>query len=142
MNAQPMEMPDGVAVCPWCGEVPDVTNDAHFGVDDAGKWGWLQCCANGPEIRAGYRPLDEWRDDAIKAWNERKQTAPSPASVAMPVPDIPFDVKAAIEDVWGFAYAGASIDELEQAASFLVSWVHHVQMKRLAERQPAQESSP
>lgn len=61
--------------CPWCGRIPDVNNDDHFSTDAGGKWGWLQCCGNGPEVRAGYRPLAEWRDAAIAAWNERRAAA-------------------------------------------------------------------
>lgn len=59
--------------CPWCGKVPDTSNPNSFWLDDAtgGKWGAVQCCCIGPDIRTGYSPLVEWRDEAIDAWNER-----------------------------------------------------------------------
>lgn len=67
--------------CPWCGLVPDVSNPATFQHETGSRWASLVCCVIGPEIRAGiYTPLEEWKDEAIAAWNER---APNPEVVAL-----------------------------------------------------------
>ena len=58
--------------CPWCGLVPDVDKPTTFQHEIGSRWASLVCCVVGPEIRAGiYTPLDEWKDEAIAAWNER-----------------------------------------------------------------------
>lgn len=59
--------------CPWCGKVPDVNDPRTFWVDDSvgGKWGAVQCCGIGPDVRTGYGPVAEWREEAIAAWNHR-----------------------------------------------------------------------
>ncbi len=57
--------------CPFCGETPDYDDPHTFDCDQGTKWGFVQCCCRGPDVRTGYGPLEEWRDDAIKAWNER-----------------------------------------------------------------------
>lgn len=58
--------------CPWCGLVPDVSNPATFQHETGSRWASLVCCVIGPEIRAGfYTPLEEWKNEAIAAWNER-----------------------------------------------------------------------
>lgn len=59
--------------CPWCGRIPQ-DEPASF-VDTQGtKWGALicgNCSATGPEVRTGYRPLDQWKEKAIEEWNNR-----------------------------------------------------------------------
>jgi Lar family restriction alleviation protein len=57
--------------CPFCGTTPDVNNPATFQSDGGSKWGFVVCCCHGPEIRTNYRPVEEWRDKAISAWNKR-----------------------------------------------------------------------
>lgn len=57
--------------CPWCGGKPDVTNNASFVLTDGVKWGALQCCGTGPEVRTGYQDVPHWKDEAIAAWNRR-----------------------------------------------------------------------
>lgn len=58
--------------CPFCGLVPDVDNPATFRHETGDRWASVVCCVVGPEIRAGiYTPLEEWKDEAIEAWNER-----------------------------------------------------------------------
>ena len=60
--------------CPWCGRTPDADDPATFATyHTGGKWGAVQCCAIGPEIRTGYRPLAEWKDAAIAAWDDRAE---------------------------------------------------------------------
>lgn len=51
------------------------------------------------------------------------------AKAQQPAPIIPHDVLSAIGDVWGFAYASASIEELEQAASRLLDWLHELKQQ-------------
>lgn len=68
-------------ICPWCGKVPDVDNPKVFQHETGSRWASLVCCVIGPEIRAGiYTPLEEWKDEAIAAWNER---APDPEKAEM-----------------------------------------------------------
>ena len=57
--------------CPFCGETPDALNEATFQSDQGTKWGFVVCCCNGPEVRTGYCPVEEWKQDAIDAWNTR-----------------------------------------------------------------------
>jgi hypothetical protein len=64
--------------CPFCGEVP-----TGFDTISNGKWGFVQCCISGPEVRASYAPLEEWRERAIAEWNDRKAPAPSAEPVAV-----------------------------------------------------------
>lgn len=64
--------------CPWCGAVPDVTNDAAFQLTDGSKYGALHCCGTGPEVRTGYESLSGWKQDAIDAWNDRAILAAQP----------------------------------------------------------------
>jgi len=74
-----------VLPCPWCGKVPDLNDTRTFRETEGPKWGALVCCCIGPEVRTGYRPVDEWRDAAITAWNDRVQAdapAPLPAGAA------------------------------------------------------------
>jgi Lar family restriction alleviation protein len=54
--------------CPFCGETPTVFNtDHHMG----GKWGFVSCCCDGPQVRTGYQSEEHWRAEAIAAWNIR-----------------------------------------------------------------------
>lgn len=65
-------MSDELKPCPFCGEVPDVNNPATFHREVGDRWARVVCCIEGPEIRSGfYTPLEEWKDEAIAAWNER-----------------------------------------------------------------------
>lgn len=65
-------MSDELLPCPFCGLVPDVNNPATFRHETGDRWASVVCCIVGPEIRAGiYTPLEEWKDEAIAAWNER-----------------------------------------------------------------------
>ena len=61
--------------CPFCGEVPDVNDPYTFQADQGDKWGHIVCCCNGPEVRTGYGPLEEWKADAIREWNTRSLPA-------------------------------------------------------------------
>lgn len=54
--------------CPFCGHKPAIEFLHHT---DGEKWGAVCCCCNGPEVRTGYGPVEEWRDAAIKEWNTR-----------------------------------------------------------------------
>ena len=60
------------APCPWCGEVPDVSNNASFRLTDGVKYGALQCCVVGPEVRTDYKDVPHWKAKAIAAWNDRR----------------------------------------------------------------------
>jgi hypothetical protein len=57
--------------CPFCGAVPDSDNNGTFDTICAGKWGFVVCCCQGPEVRTNYHELEHWKQDAIDAWNER-----------------------------------------------------------------------
>ena len=57
--------------CPFCGQTPDINDDAHFKVTQGGKWGSLVCCCEGPEVRTGYQELSHWKAAAIEEWNTR-----------------------------------------------------------------------
>lgn len=58
--------------CPFCGETPDVDDPRTFSnVGGGSKWARVQCCIGGPEVRTSYLGVEHWRDDAIRAWNER-----------------------------------------------------------------------
>lgn len=59
-----------VKPCPWCGEVPAIKEGA-FVYTDGCEWGALACCGTGPEVRTNYLPVDDWKDAAIAAWNDR-----------------------------------------------------------------------
>jgi hypothetical protein len=69
--------------CPFCGETPDASGNYTFVETDGPKWGAVRCCGTGPEVRTGYGPVDEWRDDAIAAWNERKAPPSTEAARAL-----------------------------------------------------------
>lgn len=60
--------------CPFCGAIPDVDNPNTFQETDGPKWGAVVCCGTGPEVRTGYGPVEDWRDDAIDEWNKRADT--------------------------------------------------------------------
>ena len=59
--------------CPFCGENINYNDPANFRETDGSKWGAVVCgCgAIGPDVRTGYQEYQAWRDNAIKAWNER-----------------------------------------------------------------------
>ncbi|WAJ27589.1 Lar family restriction alleviation protein [Antarcticirhabdus aurantiaca] len=84
LSTSPVSMQDnaeGVKLlpCPFCGTTPDINNPATFQSSQGTKWGAVVCCCTGPEVRTGYDPVEEWRDDAIEAWNTR---------VSSPVPSV------------------------------------------------------
>lgn len=65
-------MSEPLKPCPFCGTVPDVNNPATFRHETGDRWAAVVCCIVGPEIRAGfYTPIEEWKDEAIAAWNKR-----------------------------------------------------------------------
>lgn len=80
--------------CPFCGRVPDASNPATFWMDETTKWGAVECCCVGPEIRTGYEPLEKWRDEAIAEWNKRA-TPPATGQDAT-VGSVPSDVRNTI----------------------------------------------
>jgi hypothetical protein len=57
--------------CPFCGQTPDVSSPAAFSTGDQFKYGWVQCCISGPEVRTEYKDIEHWKADAITAWNDR-----------------------------------------------------------------------
>lgn len=57
--------------CPFCGQTPDINGLHTFQSSQGTKWGSVVCCCTGPEVRTGYGHVDEWRQDAIDAWNTR-----------------------------------------------------------------------
>lgn len=67
--------------CPFCGETPDIESELTFQSNQGTKWGFVVCCCQGPEVRTGYGPLEDWREDAIEEWNTR---APDPVVVHTP----------------------------------------------------------
>lgn len=81
-------MSDTIKPCPWCGKTPDINDSFSFWRDGGGKWGSVQCCCIGPDVRTGYGPLEEWKDEAIAAWNTR---------VAAPAPFAPQSITDTIE---------------------------------------------
>ena len=74
---EPAPEAEALKACPWCGKVPDITDDKGFVSTDGEKWGALACCGTGPEIRTGYRPVSEWKAAAIAAWNDRRASETS-----------------------------------------------------------------
>ncbi|MFS2027686.1 hypothetical protein [Massilia sp. CT11-137] len=76
------------APCPWCGEVPDVSNDASFRLTDGVKYGALQCCIVGPEVRTDYKDVPHWKAKAIAAWNDRR-ASPVVGDDGLPPPKYP-----------------------------------------------------
>lgn len=73
--------------CPFCGKIPDLANDSSFWLDEAGKWGAIQCCCVGPEVRTGYLPIAEWMADALSEWNKRAALRQSAAGEWVPLED-------------------------------------------------------
>ena len=72
MDQSRTPMPERIAKpCPWCGRTPEPDQPDHYGTNVSGKWGFMQCCGQGPEIRTGYKLWEEWKDAALAAWNER-----------------------------------------------------------------------
>jgi hypothetical protein len=86
--------------CPWCGETPDVSNDASFRLTDGVKYGALQCCVVGPEVRTDYKDVPHWREAAIAAWNDRKTLASRPAEVDDKIPRESNDALIALAKYW------------------------------------------
>lgn len=74
------------APCPWCGEIPDINNDASFRLTDGVKYGALQCCVTGPEVRTDYKDVDHWRAAAVAAWNDRSAAPPALDAEGLPEP--------------------------------------------------------
>ncbi len=66
------EVTERAAPCPWCGESPDTTKDENFRLTDGLKYGALQCCVIGPEVRTDYKDVSHWKASAIAAWNDRR----------------------------------------------------------------------
>ena len=58
----------GALPCPFCGEIP-----SGFYMDQGYKWGGVQCCCQGPDVRTGYDDSHDasWHIDAVKLWNKR-----------------------------------------------------------------------
>lgn len=96
--------------CPWCGEVPDVSNDAAFRLTDGVKYGALQCCVIGPGVRTDYKDLPHWREKAIRAWNDRKPSSTSTSQGAADSNSPEFD---------GIRNSGAARGDALDAARFL-----------------------
>ena len=65
-------MSDDLKPCPWCGRVPPKDDLRSYYNECGGKWGGVRCCADGPTVRTGYEAWPAWKDEAIKAWNDRK----------------------------------------------------------------------
>jgi hypothetical protein len=115
--------------CPFCGETPDVSGNYTFVETDGPKWGAVRCCGTGPEVRTGYGPVDDWRDDAIAAWNERKappSTESGSAEVLMELrefvinhsePNAVLDGSVEWEHVIGAGEVTNKIDAMLKAAS-------------------------
>lgn len=57
--------------CPFCGLTPNIDDESSFRSSQGGKWGNVVCCCEGPEVRTNYKPLESWKEDAIKEWNRR-----------------------------------------------------------------------
>jgi glutaredoxin len=64
-------MTEKLKPCPFCGRTPDADSPGTFKTVEGHKFGAVACCRNGPEVRTFYALPEEWRDKAIKAWNER-----------------------------------------------------------------------
>ena len=56
--------------CPFCGVTPD--EDSHY-INQGTKWGGILCCIEGPEVRTSYKAWPFFKQDAIDAWNDRKE---------------------------------------------------------------------
>src|SRR5687767_8078076 len=54
--------------CPFCGVVPP--SDSYY-MNQGDKWGGIQCCIQGPEVRTYYEEWPKWKQAAIDAWNTR-----------------------------------------------------------------------
>lgn len=71
--------------CPFCGKQP-----SGYSTDAGGKWGWVQCCCNGPEVRTGYATDDSWHPDAANEWNTRAAlTAQAGDGNRLPLEEVP-----------------------------------------------------
>ncbi|HXU93215.1 MAG TPA: hypothetical protein VFP33_06110 [Gallionella sp.] len=79
--------------CPWCGEKPNTELDSAFRLTDGMKYGALQCCVVGPEVRTDYKPVSHWKASAIKAWNDRTPTVTNASAAAAPGASIGDDRK-------------------------------------------------
>lgn len=112
---------DGLKPCPFCGEIPDKNDEWTFQSNQGDKWGFVVCCCQGPEVRTGYQPVEKWRNEAIKAWNERREmmewqpieTAPN-ETVLIYCPDLGTELKirmghrCTVFDKPAWTYHGAS----------------------------------
>lgn len=72
--------------CPWCGESPDANGENTYRLTDGLKYGAVQCCIVGPEVRTDYKDVAHWKDRAIEAWNERAVPAQGALTDALPEP--------------------------------------------------------
>jgi len=61
-------MSEELKPCPFCGKTP--RPDDYY-TDGAGKWGGIQCCIYGPDVRTHYEDWPAWKDRAIEEWNTR-----------------------------------------------------------------------
>lgn len=52
--------------CPFCGEQPTTLREV-----DTSKWGAVECCCTGPEVRTGYEDVEHWAEAAVEEWNKR-----------------------------------------------------------------------
>jgi transcription elongation factor Elf1 len=69
-------MSEKLKPCPFCGETPG--EGRHVADASQGdKWGSVvcSCCAQGPEVRTGYKTADHWGAAADAAWNKRAKTS-------------------------------------------------------------------
>lgn len=57
--------------CPFCGSKPDSEDPMTFGKSPGGKYGFVTCCCEGPEIRLGRADEESWKIQAAAAWNRR-----------------------------------------------------------------------
>lgn len=60
--------------CPFCGgsaAYQRLLDGSKYGAHECGE-----CGAQGPDVRTGYGPEEEWRDKATAAWNERSAAVP------------------------------------------------------------------
>lgn len=57
--------------CPFCGSKPNPEDPMTFGKSPGGKYGFVTCCCEGPEVRLGRSDEESWQLQAASAWNKR-----------------------------------------------------------------------